>query len=177
MEVKINEEEIWRQVADFPNYAVSNTGKVRNDKTNKILKPFRVDNSKSNKYYFRIDLSSNGNFLRIRLHRLIAKTFLDDYSEKLFVDHIDRNRLNNHISNLRMVTSQINNRNRSKVTGKSSIYKGVCHNKNTGKWDVCIGLNNKRINLGRFLTEEEAANAYNQYIINNNLEGFVLNVL
>jgi len=174
MEVKIDEE-IWRQVADFPIYSVSNTGKVRNDKTSRLLKPFRIDNSESNKNYFRIDLSSKENIRRIRLHRLIAKTFLDDYNEELFVDHIDRNRLNNHISNLRMVDIYKNNRNRSKIPGKTSIYKGVYYNKKTRKWTACIGYNHKQMYLGQYLTEEEAAKVYNKYIIDNNLECYVLN--
>ena len=174
MEVKIDED-IWKKVEDFSTYSVSNTGKVRNDKTNRILKPFKVDNSKDNENYFRVDLSSKGNICRIRLHRLIAKTYLDDYSEDLFVDHIDRNRLNNHISNLRMVDIYKNNRNRSKIPGKTSIYKGVCYNKKSHKWNVFIGYDNKKNYLGQFDDEKDAAKAYNDYIVNNNLECYVLN--
>jgi hypothetical protein len=174
MEVKIDEE-MWKQVNDFPMYSVSNTGKVRNDKTCRILKPFRIDNSQNNKNYFRVDLNSKDNIRRIRLHRLIAKTFLEDYTEDLFVDHIDRNRLNNHISNLRMVDIYKNNRNRSKIIGKSSIYKGVYYVKNRRKWIATIGYNHEKIYLGIFKNEVDAAKAYNNYIINNNLECYVLN--
>ena len=45
------------------------------------------------------------------VHRLVAETFLDNPENKPFVDHIDRDRHNNNVSNLRWVTSSENNRN------------------------------------------------------------------
>lgn len=74
------------------------------------------------------------------------------------IDHIDGNRNNNKISNLRDVTQQENNVNIHKTWG-CSVYKGVSFNE--GKWRAYINYNCTRINLGRFSTEKEAAIAYN----------------
>jgi hypothetical protein len=51
------------------------------------------------------------------IHRLLARTFLSDFNEKLQVDHIDRDKLNNDLSNLRMVTASDNQRNKKNALG------------------------------------------------------------
>ena len=55
--------------------------------------------------------------------------------DKQVVDHIDRNKLNCCMSNLRLVSIQENMQNRSKTQNKmTSIYKGVCKKKGQNKW-------------------------------------------
>ena len=56
-----------------------------------------------------------------------------------------------------------------------SGYKGVSCYKRGGNYRANIYIKSKRIHLGYFLTIEEGAIAYNNYIIENNLEGFILN--
>ena len=78
------------------------------------------------------------------------------------VDHINCNRLDNRCSNLRIVTRSQNCMNRNKQKTKtSSQYKGVYYCSTEDKWRSVIEFNNKKKHLGRFLTEIEAANAYN----------------
>lgn len=94
------------------------------------------------------------------------------------IDHIDRNPHNNHPNNLRVVTNIQNCRNRTKQkTTAASKYIGVTRNKQTNNWLARITVNQNRISLGTFKTEEEAAMARNEYIIENNLEYFNLAVL
>ena len=69
------------------------------------------------------------------------------------IDHIDRNRSNNKISNLRYVTKSKNQHNRNNT-------KGYCLDKENNKFLSPISLNNKSIHLGYFDTEEEAKQAY-----------------
>lgn len=69
------------------------------------------------------------------------------------LDHINGVRNDNRICNLRNVTHQQNNFNRTKA-------KGYNWYKTTNKWMAGIKINNKRIHLGYFNTEEEARNAY-----------------
>ena len=71
------------------------------------------------------------------------------------VDHIDGNRMNNRIENLREATSSQNNQNR-KATSSSGI-KGVIWHKQSKKWVASICVNRKSIHLGSFLSIEEAA--------------------
>jgi len=76
------------------------------------------------------------------------------------VDHIDRNRLNNAIGNLRHVTRQENCRNRSPVAGSASRYVGVAFRKDSGRWTAQIRVNGKNHHLGYFDREDDARDAY-----------------
>lgn len=92
----------------------------------------------------------------VYLHRLIAGAKPGE-----FVDHINRDKLDNRRSNLRICNKQQNQHNQGPRKGSSS-YKGVSIRKDTGKYTACIHHNYKKINLGSFVTEEEAALAYNE---------------
>ena len=94
---------------------------------------------------------------RKTLHRFIYYAHnrewnISDGSKNNYIDHIDGNRLNNDIINLRVVTSQQNNFN--------TRAKGFYWNKRDKKWMAKIGINKKQICLGYFHTEEEARNCY-----------------
>jgi hypothetical protein len=84
-------------------------------------------------------------------------------SEDGFVtDHVNTNKLDNRRANLRLVTRSQNNTNRgANKVRKDSKYKGVILH-SSGRWTAKIGFNNKRISLGYFDTEKEAANAYDK---------------
>lgn len=85
-----------------------------------------------------------------------------------FVDHEDRNTLNNKIDNLRAATSSQNQANKTKTKNKTSIYKGVSSTKiNNGYriydyWNCLIYVEGKSKYLGCFKSEQEAALAYNK---------------
>ena len=105
-----------------------------------------------------------------KVHRLVAEAFLDDYSEKLQVDHIDGNKQNNHVSNLRMVTCKENLRGfRKKSKNSTSKYLGVHFDKRISEgykqWFAKIKKNKIVYFIGYYSTEEEAALAYNQKAI------------
>lgn len=104
-------------------------------------------------------------FVRIPMHQMIMQTPFGQV-----VDHRDSNRLNNQKYNLRNCTQLQNIKNQRKpksFAGKqtSSKFKGVSWNKRERKWEAAITNNRRRINLGRFTIEKEAAKAYNQAAI------------
>jgi len=75
------------------------------------------------------------------------------------IDHADRNRANNRLSNLREATPSQNCAN-SVFKSRHGV-KGVCFIKGRSKpWQTYIGANGRRIFLGNFSTKEEAARAY-----------------
>ena len=91
--------ELWKKVNDFPNYEISNYGKVRNSKTSKELSLLKGKNN-----YLSVCLYYKGKGKRLYVHRLVAIAFLENPEGKPQVDHIDTNRTNNKVDNLQMVT-------------------------------------------------------------------------
>lgn len=87
------------------------------------------------------------------VHRIIYKLHNPDFdlNSDLVIDHIDRDRLNNHVQNLRAVSKADNNRNKAEPLG-------VSYCKQTGKWKAIWPKW-----LGRYDSKEEAINAVKQY--------------
>ena len=80
----------------------------------------------------------------------------------LVCDHINRNGLDNRKQNLRNCTKEENNLNRPSQKNGVSRYKGVCWNKDAGRWAACIKRKSKKRHLGYFGDEREAAKAYDK---------------
>jgi len=94
-----------------------------------------------------------------RAHRL-AWLYVYGYLPKGDLDHIDGNRANNKISNLREATRSQNSANSRKSIKNTSGFKGVYYRKDTNKWSAYIGKNGKRTILGCFDCPAAAHFAY-----------------
>jgi hypothetical protein len=150
-------QEEFRDIIDYEGiYTVSNFGRIYSVKRGIIMKPI-----KNNRGYIFINLFKNNCKKTCQIHRLIARAFLTDYSEDLDVDHIDRSKTNNHLSNLRMTTRAQNITN-TKPRNKTG-YKGICLTK-SGKYRVQIQVNNKYKYVGTYSTLEDAVLYRNNYI-------------
>jgi hypothetical protein len=150
----INNVERWKVIEGYDNYSVSTYGRVRNNTTNRILKP-GIDR---NGYQF-IGLYVNNNNNIMRIHRLVALAFIDNPLNKNCVDHINNNRKNNHINNLRFATKSENGMNTSKKKNNTSGTTGVIWYKPTQKWRAQIQINGVQKYFGYFETIEEAKEA------------------
>jgi len=78
------------------------------------------------------------------------------------VDHRDSDAMDNRSANLRFATPTENSCNRRKKTNTSSQFKGVSFNKRNKKWCARIKYEGKSIWLGSFLSELDAAKAYDE---------------
>ena len=147
--------EIWKSISDYPNYEVSSFGNVRNIVKQRIMKPRFIVKSG----YSYIGLCKNGTATEKYVHRLVAQAFIDNVNEKKFVDHIDNNKANNNVTNLRWVSNQENQFNKQISCKNTSGVKGVRQTKNSQKWLAQIKYNSKTIYLGVFANKNDAIEA------------------
>jgi hypothetical protein len=99
-------EERWEKIKDYPNYSVSDLGRVRNDTTGRILKAYIRGG------YVFVGLS-NLKTKTYPVHRLVASTFIPNSENKSQVNHKNKNRSDNNVNNLEWVTPLENNIHRS----------------------------------------------------------------
>ena len=151
------------------NVEVTKCGRVRRIKIDWIVTKSKIGEVDFNQLkttffgYKSLGVQIKGlNSRTIGVHQLVASAFLDYkfQGHKFVVDHIDSNKLNNHLDNLQVIT-QRENTSREK-TIKSGLPTGVNLNKISNRYVSSITINNKLNYLGTFSTPEEASNAYQQ---------------
>jgi hypothetical protein len=92
------------------------------------------------------------------MHKLITGT---DGSTS--IDHKNRKKHDNRLSNLRVASNQNNSRNVSSYNNKKSDFKGVSYHKQAKHWYSRIKVNGKPIRIGCFTDEIACANSYNYF--------------
>lgn len=108
-------------------------------------------------YFLGYEYDDDGKRHVIGLHRAIMRCTRDD---KIDVDHIDHDTLNNSKYNLRRISHANNMKNYSKPTTNTSGYKGVSFHSATGKYQASIQSNEGQRYLGVYSSAEKAARVY-----------------
>ena len=125
----MQDKEIWKRIEWSPQYEISSHGRLKSYKVDKAngrlikLKPDRKGYAK-----VEIDDHSEGRIRKVGIHQLVAQAFIPNPENKPCVNHIDENKLNNHVSNLNWMTVKENNNHgtRNERAGRSRGKKVHC---------------------------------------------------
>lgn len=108
--------EMWEPVKDYEGiYEVSNLGRVRTLRTNKIMSPKHVNR------YLALRLAKEGKLKQKYIHRLVAEAFIPNPENLPQVNHKDENPKNNSVDNLEW------------CTGKYNVNYGTCQERSLKK--------------------------------------------
>ena len=98
MKHNVFENEEWRQISGYPNYSVSNTGRIKNNKTEMILRP---DGILRENVSLTCKITDGNKYRKFTIAQLVAEAFIPNKKGSKKVVHIDKNRDNNCVENLR----------------------------------------------------------------------------
>tara|TARA_R110000822_G_scaffold18279_2_gene60575 strand:- start:14 stop:466 length:453 start_codon:yes stop_codon:yes gene_type:complete len=144
------------EIAGYEDYLIYEDGGVYNKKYNRFLKPG------SSRRYKNIGLYKNKKRKTFAIHRLVALHYIPNPENKLEVDHISRDKSNNHVSNLRWSTRLENQQNKGDVKHNTSGVKNVCYSKEKKMWRYRKIINELR-HEKCFETFEEAVEYKKEY--------------
>ena len=115
--IKFNKNE-WKFIPNYENrYIINKDGIIKSLITNKVFED-NYNTKETNTYKMVGLIKYNGELQRFLVHRLVYQTFIGEIDENMVIDHIDRNKLNNKLENLRMITQCENVKNCSRVFTK-----------------------------------------------------------
>jgi hypothetical protein len=111
------ENELWKICYEDEKIMISNMGRVKCSKTERLIKVFLLHG------YLLVGKRGRPGSIKFRVHRLVASMFCSNPENKPFVDHIDGNKINNHSSNLRWVTDAENKANPNTTRNRNVFQK------------------------------------------------------
>ena len=152
-------------IPNFPDYYINRNGDVLSKikyKEGRLLKP-----NLNNCGYYYVCLYKDKKRKQMKIHRLLALTFLDNPNNFNCVDHIDRDKTNNKLENLRWVTHMTNCQNRKRQKnnkiGHKNINLDVNKRNNTELYQVKI-IRNGKIHRKYCKKLEDAIKYRNEYL-------------
>jgi len=128
------------EIIGYENYLIYDDGRVYNKKFNRFLKP--ITNSVG---YKGVHLSKEGKSINKNVHRLVALHYINNPNNKRCVDHINRNKIDNRVENLRWATDFENSQNRTINKDNTSGYKNISYNKSSNYWEFSKLYRGKQI--------------------------------
>lgn len=132
--------EIFKKIPEFPNYLVSNLGRVCSIR-NGIREFKKLRPCSGREEYLNVTLWDKGIKKKICIHNLVAKIFIGEVPEGYIVDHIDNNPSHNYVTNLQIITLKENTQKAAKHSYNMTIASKV---KDGFKYDLRVAAYIKR---------------------------------
>ena len=149
---------MWIPMIDDDRYEVSDDGLIRNTETGRVLK------QRDSNGYRTCYITRDGRTSCYMVHRVVAKAFVPMIEGKNVVDHINRDKTNNSVQNLRWTDTSQNNRNRSRFHSKTDGLHNITQN---GNKFVVSFMQNRETTRKSFETQEEAIAWRDDFIQSN----------
>ena len=171
-------EEIWKDIEGYPDYRISNYGRVMSLKRGlkRVLKP------QKDKYgYLICSLWENGKGKTLKIHRLVAEAFLPNHSNKPEIDHINTDKTDNTVwlnedgsvnydkTNLRWATSKENRNNPISLDRLRKNKYAFPKNANNPRSCVVLQYDKEGNFIREWATMSEAEEYYNKNRISTNI--------
>lgn len=128
------------EIQNYPDYQIYEDGRVFSKKSRKFLK--KGDNGHG---YLVVRLFHEGKAKTHKIHRLVALHYIPNPENRREVDHIDRNKKNNDISNLRWATRSENCQNKTKQSNNKSGHKYILIHSSGFGWEYKKVIRGKRV--------------------------------
>lgn len=147
-------------IEGYDNYLLFGNGNILNCETDKWINGTKTKNG-----YIQVSLYKNKKRKDFKLHQLIAKAFIVNPENKEFIDHINHQKDDNRIENLRWSTSSENNKNASLKSTNTSGFRGVTYHKNKKAWcaschdSITWKQKSKSFNISKYGAEQALKNA------------------
>jgi Ni/Co efflux regulator RcnB len=126
------------EINGYPDYLIYDDGRIwskpRKDSRGHQMKGRFLKHGKNNRGYHQVCLCRDGKTNNFLVSRLVALHYIANPENKAQVDHINRDKDNNHISNLRWATEQENQDNRGMRTDNKSGHKYISYHKARKLW-------------------------------------------
>ena len=119
--------EIWKDIEGYENlYQVSSEGRIKNLNYFKTGKEKILKGGKYGSGYLKVKLFKDGKGKNYAIHRLVAQAFIENPDNKPQIDHINTDKTDNRVENLRWVTNKenMNNPITRQNCSKNNYYKG-----------------------------------------------------
>jgi hypothetical protein len=153
----------YKDIIDFPNYLIYKDGRVYSKKRQIFLKTL-------NQRYKSVILFNETGSKRLSIHRLLAIHYIDNPHDFHTVDHIDRDRYNNELSNLQWASSASQALNRNNMSTSKTCEKYIFKRYKRNSYQVKIIKEGTTIYRKCFPTLEKAISARNEFCNNINIK-------
>ena len=161
--------ENFQDIIGFTNYMINENGEVYSKGRKNLMKIQQPRGYKS------VKLRKDNKSYCKTIHRLLGLQYLPNPNNKPCIDHLNRNKSDNSLSNLRWATYNENAKNRTSKINSTSRFTGVRKTTNNKKNPYRAETTHlgKKYNIGYYKTEEEGYEAYKEF----NLENFNIQIV